>query len=370
MPTTLAELVTTKTQAEMREALFAELAARGFPVSSWREGDVARTLVEIDAQALADESAVVAAIAKGGLLSEATGGWLTLLAREVYDLERKAAVATQGTVRLTASAEAGPYTIAPGQLWFASASGLRFQSVNTVQLTLEKGGTLDLTVQAESPGAAYNVANGTIAAMVTPLAGVTCANPDPGGGTWITTQGVDEESDAALVSRCAARWPEAGYGSPAASYDLWARTASSAITRTKVQASGSVGGQVDVWVAGPSGPVSAGDVSAAQSYIAARAPLTSSAVVANATALAVTVTATLYGAAAYQTSALASAQAALQALIASIPVGGKVYRSAIIGALMAVEGVQNVSVSAPASDTTMTASQVATLTSNLTWSSL
>jgi uncharacterized phage protein gp47/JayE len=367
MPT-LAELTTASTYDEKLAELLAALAARGFPVTSWQEGDVARTLVAIDSQSLSNLETLVANIAAGGLLDTAAGAWLTLLAANVYDVDRNSAVATRGLVRLTASAEAGPYTIAPGQLRFASTSGLRYQIANTDNITIAKGGTLDVTVQAESPGAAYNGGNGTITTLLTPLPGVTCANPDPGGGTWITTQGVDEESDASLRTRCAARWPESGFGSPAASYDLWARTADATITRTKVQPSGSIAGQVDVYVAGASGPAGGGAVTAAQTYITPRAPLGVVPVVTAASALAVTVTATLYGKAQYQTAATAAATAALQALIAATPIGGKVYRAALFEALMGPVGVENVVLAAPGADTTLTAAQVATLTAGLSWS--
>jgi uncharacterized phage protein gp47/JayE len=365
--TTLADLTTPTTYEAERQALLDLLAAAGFPVTSWRAGGVARTLVEIDAQALADFTALRVSIAKGGLLHAASGDWLTLLAAEVYAIARNPAVQTKGTVRLTASAEAGPYTVTPGQLRFASTSGLRYQSANLGNLTLAKGGTLDVPVAAESPGAAYNVANGTITTLATPLPGVTCNNPDPGGGTWVTTSGVDEESDAALVSRCEARWPESGFGSPAASYDLWARTADPTITRTKVAASGTVAGRVDVYAAGASGPVGAGAVTAAQTYITPRAPLGVTPVVANTSALAVTVTATLYGKSQYQAPATAAATTAIQSLIAATPIGGTVYKAALFEALMSPTGVENVTIAAPAGDTSLTAAQVATLTLNLSW---
>jgi uncharacterized phage protein gp47/JayE len=375
--TTLAELTAGKTYEEMRQQLFDELAAADppFPVTSWREGDVARTLVEIDAKSLSELSLLVAAIAAGGFRTTAKGAWLKLLAREVYGIEFNAAQVTAGAVVLTDAGGAGPFTVAPGQLWFASASGLRFQSANTENLTLPQGGTLSVPVRAESPGAAYNVANGSITSMLTPLPGVTCANPAGGGGTWITAQGVDEESDAALAARCAARWPELGSGSPAASYDLWARsepTKGSQVTRTNIvpDAAGPNGGGVLVYLAGPSGPVAGDVVAAVQAYIAARAPLCVVPSIASATGLVVTVTATLYGKAQHQTAATAAALLALQALIAATPVGGKLYRAAIFEALMGPAGIENVAISAPAGDTTLTAAQVATLTANLTWSNL
>jgi hypothetical protein len=45
-------------------------------------------------------------------------------------------------------------------MWIADAAGHRYSNVNGGTLWL--GGTLQLTWQAESPGAAYNVANGAL----------------------------------------------------------------------------------------------------------------------------------------------------------------------------------------------------------------
>jgi uncharacterized phage protein gp47/JayE len=368
---TFEELTTPTTDAEELNAALTELTARGFPVTSWREGDVARTIVQNDARALSEYSTLRQAIAAGTLLRAALSlgltEWITLRAKEGFNLDRNLAVATKGTVRLTAAAEAGPYTITPGQLRFASSSGLRFQSSNTANVTLAKGGTLDLEVQAESPGAAYNVANGTITTMLTPLAGVTCSNPNPGSGTWITTSGVDQESNASLVARCEARWPESGFGSPGASYELWARTADATITRTKVSASGTVAGRIDVYVAGAAGPVGAGAVAAAQAYITPRAPLGIAPVVSNVTATVLSITATLYGKAQYETAALAAATAAIQALVAGTAIAGTIYGAAKIEALMLPEGVENAVISVGGGDTVLTAGHVATLTLSLSW---
>jgi uncharacterized phage protein gp47/JayE len=374
---TLAELTAGRTYAEMRQQLFDELAAAdpSFPVTSWREGDVARTLTEIDAKSLSELSLLIAAIAAGGYRTTAKGAWLRLLARENYDLEFNAAQVTAGDVVLTDAGGAGPFTITPGQLWFASASGLRFQSANTDNLLLPQGGTVAVPVRAESPGAAFNVANGTITTMLTPLPGVTCSNPAGGSGTWIMAQGTDDESDPALSSRCGARWAELGSGSPGAVYDLWARsepTKGAQVTRTSVaaDAAGPNGGGVSIYLAGPSGPVASDVVAAVQAFIAARAPLCVVPTVVSATALAVTVTAVLHGKAQHQAAGTAAALTALQALIAVTPVGGKIYRAAIFEALMGPDGIENVVISAPAGDTILTAAQVATLTANLSWSNL
>src|SRR5690606_696186 len=95
--------------------------------------------------------------------------------------------------------------------------------------TLSLGGTLDLSWEAEEPGDDYNLANGTLTVMVTPLAGVTVANPDPGTGTWITQTGADEESDPELRERCRNKWSTLGTGSTEDSYEFWAKQASNEV---------------------------------------------------------------------------------------------------------------------------------------------
>jgi hypothetical protein len=63
----------------------------------------------------------------------------------------------------------------------ATADGtLRF--VNTTAGSLPAAGSLALEFAAESPGAAFNAGNGAIAQIITPLPGVTVANPSRIGG--------------------------------------------------------------------------------------------------------------------------------------------------------------------------------------------
>lgn len=344
--------------------------------TAWQTGSVPLTLVENDAAVLEDVYALIATIAAGGLLSTSSGAWLDLLASEVYQLTRTAAVATVGVVTLSDPTSAGPFPISEGQLWFASSSGLRFNSVGTYTLT--KGGTLQVVVKAESPGASYNVGNGTITTLVTALAGVTVNNPDPGSGTWITTQGANQESDDALRTRCKQRWSSLGTGATADAYALWARTADASITRVKVRVSPTLEGTVEVYLAGASGPAGGGAVTNANNYIQPRVPLCVNAVVAAAAANAVTVTATVYVQSAYLATATAQCASNLTALFGGgtsnlgevfpgIDIGGTVYVSAIIEALMQAQGVRNVTVSAPGGDVALAATEVATLTQNLSF---
>lgn len=172
---TLTELLAAQSKDQIKAALLADLAGLGFPVTDWNSGGVVRTIIEALCGALARLYVLVASIAGAGFLSTSSGAWLTLVAAEVYQLARNPTTFTQGRLVLTCPASAGPYTITPGQLWFASASGKRF--TNTTGGTLSTSSTLAVTIQAEGPGSAYNVPAGTILTMLTPLPGVTCNNP-------------------------------------------------------------------------------------------------------------------------------------------------------------------------------------------------
>lgn len=331
--------------------------------SAWQTGSVPLSLVENDAAVLEDLYALVRVLGAGGFLETASGPWLDLLASNVYAFTRFPGVPTVGVVRLTDSAGGGPFTLLDGQVTVQATSGQRFTSVGAY--TVPQAGFVDVTVRAEQPGAAYNVANNTITSLVTAIPGVLVSNPPLVSGTWVTTQGADEESDELLRLRCRNRWSTLGTGSPASTYDLWAKTADPTITRTRVQASPTVAGRVEVYLAGASGPAGPLAVSNATTYIQPRVPLTVTALVQAASAVNVPVTATLFVFSGFQTQALIDATAAVEAYFRSVDIGGTVYLTAIIEALMLPAGLRNVTVAAPTADVALTATQVAVPTISL-----
>ena len=348
------------------------LAAPTLPTTSWQTGSVPLTLVDNDAQVCEDFDRLITAVASGGFIDYATGNWLDLLAPNVYGITRNPSGFTTGTVLVTDAASAGPSTVTAGQIWVANAAGKRFSNVSG--FTLTRGGSISVAFKAESPGAAYNLGNGTITTVVSaPLAGLTVSNPDPGPGSWISQVGVDTESDAALRIRCKARWATAGIAANADGYAFWARTASASVARVYVEVSPTVEGEVDVYLAGPTGTVSAGDVDDVQDYIDPRIPLTSTCVVAAATEHPVTVMATVYVDATHLLSAPSEAEAALEEYFASLGIGDDVSLELVIGCITRgsvrypVVGVSNATVSAPAADVTIPVHEVATLTVDLTW---
>lgn len=354
-----------------------------FPISSWGAGGAGRTLVEVEAQALTDFGQALPQIAAGMLLDSFLNprtppipdAWMDLLGVNRYGLTRNPAVATQGNVQIVDSASAGPFTITTGQLTFASSSGVLF--TNTAGGTLAKGGLLVLPVAATTAGASGNVGLNSITSIVGgTLPGVTVSNPGTA-GVWITVSGVDQETSQSYAIRCQNRWPSLGIGATPATYDYWARTASANVTRTRVFADAVTPGQVDVYLAGAAAPVSAGDVTAVQSYVNARVPLTSTALVSNTTAVPINIIAAATVRAASHAAAVTAASTNLAAYINGLAISDGTtvvdyeVLEAQIGSIPGVLRVSGVTVNGGTADVTLALGQVATLgTIAITWTDL
>lgn len=343
------------------EQLLDRLRARGFEVDDWHSGGVARTLLEIYAELVADWSQLVPRIAEGGYLETASGPWLDLVASSQYGLVREPGVFARGIVRLSCQPGFGPYNIDPGRMWFATETGLRYRNLDGG--TLSAGGTLDVTVEAEAVGSRYNVAANAITVMITPLPGVTATNP-PG---WLLVAGADPESDDRLRRRCSARWAELGYGATRAAYEYWALAAHPSVTRVRVLDQHPRGqGTVDVVIYGEGG-IGQDVVDAVDAYIQERRPVTADVLVYAATPRVVQVRAEVYVQARWRAEAAVRAAANLQKYQQELDIGAPVYRAALIEQLMEPPGVVNVVLSAPSGDVTLGQTEVATLDIALTW---
>jgi len=348
---TLESLITSSTNDEAKARLLARLGAASFPVTDWNDGGVARTMVEMDAEESRMYSETQVEVAKSGFLSTALGDWLTLYAREVYGLTRYAATYSEGKERLTCAPGEGPFTILAGQLWFTD--GVR-RYWNTTGGTLASGGTLDLTIRAESPGADYNVAIGTITSMLTTLVGVTATNIDNGSGTWATTQGTDEESDPLLKQRCRSRWAVLGIGANSDWYLYWCRNEhpyAAQVTRVLVETDPYGNGNVIVTIAGPDGALSGTVVGVVNSWIQARKPLCTSVTVQSAGNQTIDLTGTIFAFAGFGGTAKAEALAELQTYLRTLSINGTAYLTQLVDALQYnTAKVRNTDLTAPAAD--------------------
>lgn len=364
----LSTLLAPKSADTLTTEALALLAARGFPVTAWQAGSVARTLVEVDTATLADLYVAVQSVAGGAFLDLAAGAWLTLLAYHRFQIERTPAQFATGTVRLTCASGSGPYTINAGRL-IVSNGTRRFVSTNTAAVTVPSGGYVDVTVRAELAGTAGNVGSGTVTTIVSPaLAGVTCTNASAFAG------GDAEESDAALRTRCRAKWATLGRGATLAAYVYHATdVAHTGVAVTRALALANPGdGTVTVYVAKAGGAASSGEAAAVQTYVESQNPITDALTVLPATAVPVNIEATIEVRAANDSTANRTlATDALSAYFAGLAIGDDVDLGAIYAAIRQASGVIDVDVSAPSADTSVGASQVATLgTVTLTWTAV
>lgn len=358
----LSDLQKARTKDDVLNALLSSLQGKGFPVTDWYEGGVARTLLEAVAAAIADEVGVfIPRVVQSGLLAYAEGEDLDALAENVYGISRIPAQFAEGKVVLTAASGTGPYNISAGAFWVGTASGLRY--VVTENATIPAGGSVTVRVRAERPGSDYNVSAGAISVVLTPLPGVSVTN----NSGWLLSAGRDEETDEELRERCRARWSTLGYAHPAEAYVAWALEASPAITKAAVLTHPRGQGTVDVVVWGQGG-VGSADVAAANDYIQARRDLVADVQVYAATPRTILISGSVYVQAGATSTAQAKVDAALSALEKDIPIGGVVYDDAIIAAIRSSQYVVDVDLTAPVGDTALDPVEAAVLdASGLTW---
>ena len=364
---TLQTLMRPVTPAEVERTILSVARALGFPVTAWQSGGLGLTMVKFTARLYSDATALVANIAAGGFLGESRNGWLTLLAKNVFDEDRKPAIYTEGLVMFTCVEGAGPYSIQPGQLWVTTRTGRRF--TNTEAFTIPDGGSVQATVRAESAGSAFNVGNFTIQTLVTPLPGVTVSNPPGSDGTWITVQGANEESDDSLRMRCRGKWTTIAAQPPLDTYSFWALKASNEVTRVSVDDRNPLGpGSLVVYLAGDDGPVSAEAVDEVDAALQARKAKTAIVETRNVTSAPIAVVGVVRIRSAFIAGAAEAAEAALDAFFQSLPIGGTdigggkkgVSREAIIAAIGTVPGYESSNIATPAADVELGAHEVAT----------
>jgi len=361
----LQDLLTVQSQAQIQSTYLALLQLAGFPTTGYQSGSVPLTLANLATQALADMTGTVQNVAASGFLqSWQTGAlytpadaWLDLKALSDYQLLRNVGQQCIRTVQLTDVGGGGPYTIAPGQLTVSTSGAAGVLTyTNTTGGTLPKSGTIPLTFSASSVGAAYNVPDGTITVLTTPLPGVQITYPAGITAQSITTSGADGEPSSALATRCASRWATIGGGASTNAYTFWATTAAPAITRVQVLEATPIGGQVTIYCAGPSGPAGTADVATVQTYVGAPfsqtgvRPLCVKVNVLAATAYPIVLSGTVNVASSQLATATSTIASALVAFSQTTKIGGTIYLSVLIDLVQKVAGVQNVNLSSPVAD--------------------
>lgn len=378
----LQQLLNVVTVDQSRQKMIDMLTALQFNATSWHDGSIQKTAIEVVAQVHAAVSFGVSEIAAGGYNDLAEKVWLHLFSDSHYDNQVNLAVATQGTCVLTSSASAPPYPIDPNDLIAETEDGTTFR--NTTGGTLATGGTLSLTWVAEVAGAAGNVPVNTIVRLKTSLAGVTIDNPAiSGSDTWITLDGADEENDVQLRFRNKTKWSTLGIG-PGMSYEHNARKAHASVKRTRINATNPRGpGTIDLYLASDSGTISPSVVSLVDDYMHGvtdgidRVGTTADLLILSAIAYSFSLPANVYVLKQYDTTATrAAVEAGLAEYFKNLPIGGTpltpggagaIRVGAMAGSVMKIPGLQNIAFPGMPTDLPLTFNRVAIPTISLNW---
>ena len=365
----ISDLFTPTTVDEAKAAIYAQLERVGIKTADWKPGGVVRTIVAIVAVLVATFSELVASIAAMGWLTTATGDWLTNKAKGDFGVDRIPASAAGGTYRLTNTA-GGSFTVLADELIVANpTTGAQYR--NVAGFTLLPLGTVDIEIIATEAGAWTSSDAGTVTTLVTPLTGVTGTNP-------AALVGLDEESDALLVTRCLAAPSIASPAGPSDAYSYAARTwpradgSPTGITRART-VSDTGTGEIVVTAATATGAPLAGDLTYLQDKMI-REILTECAtlslVAASGVSVPVSFVAYTSNLASNATADKAAGSAALRAYVGAVPIGGYrvggatgvMPRSGLAGAIQgAIPGCFRVDILSPAADVSLTSSQVAVL---------
>ncbi len=159
---TLQDLIKSKGFDQLKKELKALLTTYGFSGTDWETGSESDVLLNVESKSLEELWAIVSKIAEGMHLDTATEGWLTLLAKSHYNVDRIESEFTKGTSVFTLIGS-GSRTISAGAIIVTDGDGHNYITDNAVPVTLTPAAPqAEISLIAEQVGAAYNVAPGVI----------------------------------------------------------------------------------------------------------------------------------------------------------------------------------------------------------------
>lgn len=337
--TSLTDLITALTDAQIKTTALTILEELGFPVASWHKGAIYRTIVALFSKLVAPFTDLQVLLAKSGFLDWAEPPWLYLVAEQVYGLTIQQATFAVGNLTINNS-EGGDFTFGPREFrCFNSITNKIF--VNRLAFTVSPFETgVSISIEAEEIGSASNSEGGTIDGIETPGNGLSCTNPD-------AIIGLDIESPASIRIRCRAKPAAISPQGAAGAHDYIARSSDLnggvAVTRTNPVPDSDIG-EATLYIAGPSGAVEPSDVALVQDAIdRLSTPTGYDVTVLSATEIVVNVSAQVwYPSSLNMTPAEVAAviSASVTAWLSTRPVGGE-FKSAAGGGkvwLPAIEG--------------------------------
>ena len=263
---TIDQLTTVPTTDQIFAQLIAWQVNAGIPADKWKKGGVGRSITYAVAAAYVVLATLISFIAQSGFLNTASGDFLTLLAFYVYGVTRVTATFASGSV-LVSNASGSVHDLQPGELIVINGTTKKSYR-NTALVHIGSGASnVSVDVEALEQGTDSNAAIGEIDTMGVALDGLTVTNPSP-------VLGVDGWTDSTLQAACLAKLGALSMLGPRGAYQYAIQTAKLPdgspvnVNRFSISPSSSTG-QVTIYLASPSGPVTTQDIDAVVANIEA-----------------------------------------------------------------------------------------------------
>jgi hypothetical protein len=265
----ISDLFTPLTAEQIRAQMVTELVSTfEIPADQWRQGGVASTMLTVASIILAMMSTLISDIVKGFFLPTSTGVALKLLALYGYGVTVPEASFATGDVTLT-NTEGGSFTRQIGE-YVAKNPVTKVTYSNTAAFTLPPNDTVTVAMRADTAGSAGSSTPDTITEHVTNLLGVTVTNPT-------SLIGVDAPSDPAIRELCLNKLGASSVRGVRTAYAYAIQVAINPdtlgpvnVNRWAISESSSTG-EVDLYVAAPSGTPDPSDITGIVTSVEAEA---------------------------------------------------------------------------------------------------
>lgn len=200
------KLIPIPTHAELLEQTQQKLGAN-FPISNYRKGGAWYTLLMLLFQVYIELKTLAQQIINNSLVVHAGEGWLELSAAD-YSKIRKQPQKTQGVVTLLRTATDSVVRIKKGHIFKTSmdATGQEYRYFVTDETIMGTGqSSCNIPVEAEKPGAAYNMPPNKIIKSILHLETVDTITNN---ADWLTREGSDLEELELFRQRTLSAWSE------------------------------------------------------------------------------------------------------------------------------------------------------------------
>lgn len=322
MPLSVAQLLKASTEDQVLRFFLDTLESVGLKTTSWQSGSVQRNFLTAVARNAASGTSVVQQIVSNFLVTP-KGDWLDLVGEFRFGLKRLAAVICERSITLVSASSAPNHSITAGSILVTtSGASVRFKVVGG-PYALNTGLTITVVVKGEFAGADWNVPSTRTVAFQEPMyTGVTASfSGDP------TVPGVNAESDERYWARCQLRWAEMTFSVGLRAYELWALTAAPSVKRVRALNNYPFENAITVAL----DPGIASEVTQVANYVSARNPPND---IVTVQAASVVSQAIVYTPRVASGTTVEQMNAAIQAALDVLPIGGNEIQGAIAGRLL------------------------------------